>query len=326
MSKKKRLKIGLALGAGGAMGLAHIGVLKVLHEHKIYPDFLAGTSMGAVIAAGYAAGRTPDELEEFANTTNWKSIADFTIPKAGLLHGKKALDKIKELVYNKSFEKLNTKLRIVAYNLDLDEKVVFSKGNLARAVRASISIPGVFSPIKIDNHDYIDGAVTDPTPFDVVKEMGADIVIAVDLYSKEKIVEAPKLKEQSFYDELKEKFVAAELLNVRNYLIPSKWPEFARKILIWTFDKLLYPAKVIRILSGKEYPQIVKVMYDTFDVLCNNLARERLKNAKIDVIVTPKAGHLSWVDFNEISAFVKIGEKAMRQKLPQLKEKLGINY
>src|SRR3989338_10085785 len=101
MIKKK--KLGLALGGGSARGLAHIGVLKELHRRKIYPDYIAGTSIGAVIAAMYAAGHTPDEIEKIAKTTNWKEIVDFTIPKAGLIKGELAEQSIRKMVLHKQF-------------------------------------------------------------------------------------------------------------------------------------------------------------------------------------------------------------------------------
>ena len=97
------MKIGLALGGGSARGLAHIGVLKVLHKHKIYPDYIAGTSIGAVIGSLYAAGHSPDEIEEIAKTTKWKKMVDFTIPKAGLIEGRMIENKIRKLVSNKEF-------------------------------------------------------------------------------------------------------------------------------------------------------------------------------------------------------------------------------
>ena len=138
----KKVKVGLALGSGAAKGLAHIGVLKNLHKHKIYPDYIAGTSMGAVIGALYCVGYTPEKIEEITKTTEWKNIIDFDIPKAGLIRGRLVENKIRRLLKDKKFSDLNTSLKIVSYNFDKKEKVVFSKGNVAKAVRASISIPG----------------------------------------------------------------------------------------------------------------------------------------------------------------------------------------
>lgn len=320
---KKRLKLGLALGGGSARGLAHIGILKTLHKHKIYPDYIAGTSMGAVIGAMYASGYSPEQIEEIAKTTNWKKIVDFTVPKAGLIEGKLIENKIGTIIKNKQFKELSLPLRIVAYDFDKHQKVVFSKGDVTAAVRASISIPGIFSPLKIGTSSFIDGGIIDPTPFDVVKDMGADVIIAVDLFSKEtKTVKGSVARESSLFKAFRKMFVVEELLNIKNYLIPTRWPRFIQKTFKWLFDKLLYPAKIIKIIAGKELPPIVKIMGEVQGILINNLAKERLKNADVDVKITPNFGSLGWADFNKVDQFVKLGEKCMKSELAMLKKKL----
>ncbi len=322
---KSKLKIGLALGAGGAKGLAHIGVLKILHQHKIYPDYIAGTSMGSIIGALYASGHTPENIEEIAKTTDWKEIIDFTIPKEGLLQGLKAEQKIRKLINHKKFAELDTSLKVISYNLNKREKVIFSEGDVTKAIRASMAIPGIFTPVKIGAHSYIDGAVADPTPYDVVREMGADIVIAVDLYVKQKTISGPIVKKDGLLSELREQFIVTELLNLKNYIFPKRWPNFIRKILIWGFDKLLYPAKVVKILAGKEMPVITKIMYDANNVLTNNLAQERFNNGDIDIKVTPVFDNVNWSDFQMSNKIIGLGETAMKKRVSQLKKKIGRN-
>ena len=302
VNKKRKLKLGLALGAGAAKGMAHIGVLKMLHKHKIYPDYIAGTSIGAVIGAFYAAGHSPEYIAEVARTTNWKNMLDFTIPKRGLIQGKLIERKISKLVYNKSFKDLEIPLRIVSYNFTKQQEVVFKKGDVANALRATIAIPGIISPLRIDGNDYIDGAVSNPTPFDVVKNMGADIIIAVNLYNTERSVIGPKVKKSSFFTEMRDKFVVAELLHIKNYLFPERWPIVIRRFLNWAFDKILYPARIIRIITGREIPQITRVLYDSMTILTNNLARERLQCAKIDVLLNPTFNKLGWADFDKVDS------------------------
>ncbi len=174
MSKKKRL--GIALGAGSARGFAHVGVLKVLDKHNIKPDYLAGTSMGAVIAAAYAAGRSVEDMEQILKKTDWNNLLDFTKPKLGLLQGKEIEKKLSWLFFDKEFKDLKIPLRVVAYNLTKNEKVVFKSGDVASAVRASISIPGIFTPFVIKGDEFVDGAIADPTPYEVARKMGADVV------------------------------------------------------------------------------------------------------------------------------------------------------
>tara|TARA_Y100000310_G_C20534826_1_gene740344 strand:- start:141 stop:1112 length:972 start_codon:yes stop_codon:yes gene_type:complete len=319
---KKRVKLGLALGSGSARGLVHIGILNVLHKNKIYPDYIAGTSMGAVMGAMYAAGYTPEEIKKIAKTTDLKNVIDFTFPKSGLLKGELVEKKLRKLTHNKKFNELNIPLRVVSYNLTKKQKVIFSRGNVAKAVRASSSIPGIFSPTIINNDKYIDGVVSDPTPYDVVREMGADVVIAVDLYNIEKKVIGPATQQGGLMKELKKKFIFDELLNVKNYLFPERWPSFIKKFLNWAFDKILYPARILKIIAGKELPEITKTLYDSIDILANNLAKERLSCANVDIKIIPSFGNLKWSDFHKVDRFVKIGEKAMENNLFELKKKL----
>ena len=320
----RKKKLGLALGAGSAKGLCHIGILRSLENHGIYPDYLAGTSMGAVIAAAYAAGRPLDEIEKIAKDTDWKTMVDFMVPKVGLLRGRLIERKLAHIFGNKTFDDLDIPLRIVSYNLGSRKRVIFEKGGLAKAVRASISIPGIFAPMKIGKNYYIDGAVSDPTPFDVVEEMGSDVVIAVDLYSKEKTKKVTAVNDLSFLSEMKKRFFIEQLNLLKNVLFPERWPGFIRKILNWIFDKILYPARILRMIVGKEPFPITKVMTEAVNILTNNLARERIKNADIDIKITPDFGRLQWADFDKIEKFIIIGEKAMDRKIPLLKKKLGL--
>lgn len=322
MVKKKTRKLGLALGAGAARGLVHIGVLKTLHKHNIYPDYIAGTSMGSVIGAFYSAGQSPEEIQEIAKQTNWKNMIDFTIPKSGLLKGELIETQIRKMVRNKTFKQLNIPLGIVCYNFTKNEKVVFYKGDVAKAVRASISIPGIFTPTKIDGDEYIDGVVADPTPFDVVKEMGADIIIAVDLYNKVKKKKGPIVRRKNLMVEFRQKLIIDELLNIKNYIFPGRWPKFIEKVLKWIFDKLLYPAKVLKIMAGRKFPDITKVLYGSFNMLANNFARERIEHADIDIKLRPVFKNLDWFDLDKVDEFVSLGEKCMEKEISKLKKKL----
>jgi predicted acylesterase/phospholipase RssA len=318
----KRKTIGIALGGGAARGLVHIGVLKVLHKHKIYPDYIAGSSMGAIIGAAYAAGHSPEELEDIANTVDWKKMVDFTVPKSGIIKGDAIEKGFQKLVKNKSFKQLATPLSVIAYNVTKKQKVVFSKGDVAKALRASSSIPGIFSPAIINKNEYIDGVVVDPTPFGVVREMGADIIIAVDLYNKDTQTKSTAPKKGSLMSELREKFVIVELLNIKNLLFPERWPKLIRRFLQWMFDKILYPTKVLRILAKKELPQITKVMYESFNIVVNNYAKERMEHADIDIKLRPAFKRLRWSDFEKVTPFVKLGEKVMEEQIRTLQRKL----
>ncbi|MEI5906057.1 patatin-like phospholipase family protein [Bacillus spongiae] len=176
-----RPKIGLALGSGGARGFAHLGVLKVLKDHGIPIDFIAGSSMGALVGAFYATGHKIEDLYRFSTVFRRKYFLDFTVPKMGFISGKRIKEFIYLFTHQKNFDELLIPLAIVATDLTHGKKVVFKEGCVADAVRASISIPGIFVPEKKDGRILVDGGVIDRVPVSVVKEMGADLVIAVDV-------------------------------------------------------------------------------------------------------------------------------------------------
>ncbi|WP_374717560.1 patatin-like phospholipase family protein [Neobacillus sp.] len=177
----KRPSIGLALGSGGARGFAHLGVIKVLTDAGIPIDLIAGSSMGALVASFYGAGIDLDHLYKLSMAFKRKYFLDFTVPKMGFIAGKKIKEFIRVFTHGKNIEDLSIPIGIVATDLLSGEKVVFRKGPVADAVRASISIPGIFVPEKYEGRMLVDGGVADRVPISVVKEMGADIVIAVDV-------------------------------------------------------------------------------------------------------------------------------------------------
>ncbi|MGI6224715.1 MAG: patatin-like phospholipase family protein [Peptococcales bacterium] len=182
-------KIGLALGAGGAKGLAHIGVLQVLEEAKIPIHLITGSSMGAAIGSIYAAGAQLSMMEKLALELNNSHFIDLVIPKWGLVKGKKAHALLRLMTHNYNFGELKIPVGVVATDLVCGERIVFKEGNVANAVRASIAVPGVVEPYQWDGRILVDGAVCDRVPAQLAQEMGADIVISVDLqfYNREKV-------------------------------------------------------------------------------------------------------------------------------------------
>jgi NTE family protein len=174
-------KIGLALGSGGARGFAHLGVIKVLNEANIPIHLIAGSSMGALVGTLYAAGLDIDRLYKLALAFKRKFYLDFTVPKMGFIAGKRVKELIRIFTHGKRLEELDIPVAVIATDLIRGEKIVFKNGPIADAVRASISIPGIFVPEKIDGRILVDGGVVDRVPVSVAREMGADIVIAVDV-------------------------------------------------------------------------------------------------------------------------------------------------
>lgn len=184
-------KIALVLGGGGARGLAHIGVLRVLEKKGIKPNIIIGSSIGAVLGAGFALGLSANELEAEAlrHKGHWTlaKFFDFTIPITSLLKGKK-INKYLNNFYNRShFSDCRIPLRIVTTDLENAKAEILRSGNIADAVQASIAVPGIFPPVKMNNKWLIDGGVISPTPIDYAKKYNPDLIIAVDLIMKRKI-------------------------------------------------------------------------------------------------------------------------------------------
>jgi len=178
-------KIGLALSGGGARGLAHIGVLKVLEQEGIPIDFLAGTSMGGVIAAAYASGLSVDYIEKealrMARLRNLITLLDRSLPRRGLVEGQKVQEYLTTHLGDKTFKEMKIPLSLVAVDLISGQEVVLNSGSVVDAVRATVSLPGVFAPFRLGDYLLVDGGVLNNLPADVVRGMGANVVIAVDV-------------------------------------------------------------------------------------------------------------------------------------------------
>ncbi|GEN34151.1 MULTISPECIES: patatin-like phospholipase family protein [Aneurinibacillus] len=174
-------RIGLALGAGGARGFAHIGVLEILEKHGIVPAYLSGSSMGSLVAALYSCGFTPQMLEKLAVNLKRKHWLDLCVPGMGFVTGEKLRHIVKLLTRNKTIEELERPLSIVATDLVSGERVVFTEGPIHEAVRASVSIPGIFVPYKLGSKLLVDGGVVDRVPIELARSMGAELTIGVDV-------------------------------------------------------------------------------------------------------------------------------------------------
>ena len=178
------IKIGIALGGGAAKGFAHIGVIKMLEANGFTPAVVAGTSAGSVVGALYASGMTAFELQEKAVALDEAKIRDLQWSSGGLVLGQKLEDYVNEQVQRKPLEQLAKPFVAVATRLEDGERTVFARGNTGQAVRASSSIPGVFQSVGIGKYHFVDGGITSPVPVDAARQLGADVVIAVDISNK----------------------------------------------------------------------------------------------------------------------------------------------
>ena len=176
-------RIGLALGGGAARGFAHIGVIQVLEEAGIKPDLVVGTSAGSLVAALYAAGRPGAELARVALAMDESAITDWSFPGRGLIRGEALARYVREQTGGKTIEQLPLPLGIVATDLDNGLPMLFQRGDVGMAVLASSAVPAVFQPVKIGSREYVDGGLVSPVPVRFARQMGAELVIAVDISS-----------------------------------------------------------------------------------------------------------------------------------------------
>ena len=178
-------RIGLALGGGAARGFAHVGVIQVLEEAGIRPTLVAGTSAGSLVAAIYASGKTGAQLQQVAETMEEAAIADWTLPifSRGMLRGDALARYVNTQVKSRLIEDMPLPLGIVATDLNSGQSMLFQRGDTGTAVRASSAVPAVFQPVKVSGREYVDGGLVSPVPVRAARQMGAELVIAVDISS-----------------------------------------------------------------------------------------------------------------------------------------------
>lgn len=178
-------KTGLALGGGAVLGAAHVGVLKALHEHEVKIDCITGTSIGALVGAFYAFGKSIDEIEAIAGELSWLDVTSFTLTKYGLLSNKSLGKLINDHLGDCRMESANIPFAVVATDIATGEKVVINEGPVAEAVMASTCLPGIFKPVRWGERFLVDGGIVENVPVITLRDLGATRTIAVDLNAKQ---------------------------------------------------------------------------------------------------------------------------------------------
>jgi NTE family protein len=179
--KQERKKVGLALSGGSVRGAAHLGVLEVLEREGIRPDYVAGVSAGSAVGAVYCAGLDLEEIKRIAMDLHWRKLGRVTRPHLGFFDGKRLEEYLEEIIGPLRFKDLEIPFAAVAVDIVRGELVVLKEGPVALAVRASCALPGVFTPVERGEQILVDGGVLNNLPVSIVREMGADYIIAVDL-------------------------------------------------------------------------------------------------------------------------------------------------
>ncbi len=299
-------KVGLALGSGSARGWAHIGVLEALEDNQIPVDYIAGTSIGAFVGSVYAAGEIAS-LNEFALGMNWRMVLsyfDVVFPKSGFLDGKKVHALFSMHTQARTFDDLRIPVKMVATDLNTGQVVILDEGNIIDSIRASVSVPGVFTPVRRGKQLLVDGGLVNPIPVDIVREMGAEVIIAVDLNTglaatRQTVPETAKPGEESSWQDLisgKNEIISRL---ARSYVDAEKL--IRDKIGSW-FDR------------SDPKPNIIEIMGTTIDIMEEQIARNNLALHKPDVLINPRLGDLSMFDFDEAGRSIREGyDKTMEQ-------------
>lgn len=308
-------KIGLALGSGSARGLAHIGVIKVLEENHIPISMIAGTSMGALIGALYASGLTGTEMEEIACNTNQKTTARLFMPTPslrGLIDGNRISDFLISLMGTRSFSSLSIPFAAVAADIERAEEVVITEGLLIKAIRASISIPGIFTPAMLKGRALVDGGLMNPVPVDVVKDLGADYIIAVDVARP---VKTDSVGLAADLTDISEK----ELQNVSSKKLNDNLTTFVNKTINWDQLKTRVNELTQEFWDSKiREParlNVFKILMSSWNIVENQITELQLARHKPDMHIKPGLDNVGFFDFHKAGEIIKIGEIEAGRKL-----------
>ncbi len=314
---KKRPRLGLAIGSGAAYGLAAIGVLKVLEENEIPIDVISGTSIGSVIGALYASGMKSFRIEDELFSTEWRELLDFVLPEKGLVSGKRVENYIRELIKNKTFEELGIQLYITSVDIEKGREIIFNKGDVASAVRASISIPGVFTPVRMGKMTLVDGGVLDPIPTGVLKKH-CDKIIAIDFRKEIKPTSymSAEKEESEFLKIIEHDFIETEIRYAKESL------KHGRLKVSVPFRWLLSPRQIYKLIKKKGVlvpsSSILEVAKKSYKIMENELVNLKLQTNKPDILIKPDLGKMNWLEFDKGEYALKQGEIATKEQIKKI--------
>ncbi len=309
----KARKIGLALGSGSARGWSHIGVIQGLREEGVPIDIVCGTSIGSVVGGALATG-TLDHLDEWVRELSWSDVIgfmDLMFPRSGFIEGGKIINFFRKNVADPNIEDLSIPFAAVATDLMSGREVWLRKGSLMDAVRASISMPGMFTPFKHGRQWLVDGGLVNPVPVSLCRAMGADIVIAVNLNSG--LMGKHRIKKNS------------------RRKIPSKKRETTGKLreqltsyLNNTIEKgkSFIPAG-FGSADADRGPSIFEVMATSSNIMQDRITRQRLAGDPPDLLISPRLAHIGLLEFNRADETIQEGRHALELILPLLEDMTG---
>jgi NTE family protein len=303
-------KIGIALGSGGARGWCHIGALRVLAEEGVEPDIVAGCSMGALVGAAYIAGKL-DALEQWARALTWRKAAGFvdvSLSSGGLIEGKRVVSFLRTLQDDAPIESFGKPFTAIASDLATGREIWLQKGPILSAVRASIALPGIFSPINLDGRWLLDGGMTNPVPVSACRAMGADVIIAInpnanvlDPHSRRTVSQGADGAD-ALGPDLVDKMFESLPAGIRQGL------------------KSITP----RFLGSKSgSPGYVDVLSASIDIMTSQILRSRLAGEPPHVMMRPRLAHLSVLEFHRAVEAIEEGRDSAMKAMPVLRDYLA---
>jgi len=305
-----RARIGLALGSGAARGWAHIGVLEALQEAGIEPDVVCGTSMGAFVGAAYVTGRL-SALKSWASALTWRGIVgllDVRLTGGGLIEGEEITALMSQLGIAAPIEQVAKPFAAVATSLVTGREIWLRTGPITEAVRASIGIPGILSPVKHGDDWLLDGGLVNPVPVSVCRALGADILIAVNLNSD--------LVGRRFQAAVEPQDVAStaavpqDLINRLLERVPQAWRDQAAVIA-----PRLLPAQT-------KMPAYFEVLANSLNIMEDQITRTRLAGEPPHVMLAPRLSHIDPFAFDRVTEGIAEGRASVEQALPYLQRHL----
>ncbi len=290
------MKIGLALGGGGAKGLAHLGAVRVLREAGVSFDIITGTSIGALVGAVLASGNIA-HLEREVRDIKLTDIPLLLSPAwslSGFFSGKTALDVLSELLEAKLIEELPIPFAALSVDISTAKLVVHTRGDLRRAIRASFSIPAVFTPVIEGEQVLVDGGLLEPVPIETARALGADKVIAIDLFGRQ----------SPFH---RQKKVPSGIQSALTYLrgVSEKLPWGERS----TEDRAVVP-------------NIIDILERTLAVNQRELTKLRLRDHPADLLIQPDLGDIGLLDYHRAEPIIERGVEAAKSMLPEIEKLL----
>jgi len=305
-------RIGIALGSGSARGWAHIGVLRALAEMGIHPGVVAGSSIGALVGAAYASDQL-DTLENWVSSLTWKDMLaylDLSLLDGGFIRGEKLIEVARQYVGELEIQSLPVLFSVVATELDTGREIWLREGALLDSIRASIALPGLFSPSRLNGQWLVDGGLVDPVPVSLCRAMGAEVIIAVNL-NGDIVGKHNKRKNSDEHHRDKKAGEEADVWAMISNQITSRFSEQKEAFL----SQLLG--------ESKDAPGLFDVMASSINIMQDRITRSRMAGDPPEVMLNPRLSSLGLMEFDQAAVAITEGRACVERMRPALDQMLS---